>query len=302
MTPGGRVEAQPPKAERPLVLVTNDDGVDSPGIAAAISAVIDFAEVVVVAPLDQQTSMSRAFPLTPEGGIVRRQVIEVGGHVVPAFGVGGSPALVMAHAVLELTSRLPALCVSGVNYGENVGCNVSVSGTVGAALEAEAYGVPAIAISQQVPVDVQKSRRHSAVDWDASVSALSRLVQWVLLEGFPADVSVLNVNVPESANVETSMRITRLSRQPYYRPVHPGRRDWDVPITLDFDIDVDWPSLEADSDIRALSVEKVVSVTPLHWDLSRRSASTQRLVSRLADLVVKDEPEVNSSSEGGVVR
>ena len=134
--------------QSPLILVTNDDGILSPGLLAAAEAVAGLGDLLLVAPATQQTSMSRAFTHGADVGVIERVDVPVGGRAV-----SGSPALAVTHAVLELADRPVGLCVSGINYGENIGASIGVSGTVGAALEAGTRGIPGIAVSVTVQVN-----------------------------------------------------------------------------------------------------------------------------------------------------
>ena len=147
----------------PLILVTNDDGIRSPGLLAAAEAVVGLGDLLLVAPSTQQTSMSRAIAHDARAGVIERVDVVVGGRAVPGYAVSGSPALVVTHAVLELAERPIGLCVSGINYGENIGGSIAVSGTVGAAMEAADHGIPGIAVS--VTVQVSQWRTFAAVDW-----------------------------------------------------------------------------------------------------------------------------------------
>ena len=151
---------------RPLILVTNDDGLHSPGLRAAADAVTDLGDLLIVAPATQQTSMSRAFVTGDDIGAITRHDLHVAGRNVAGYSVVGSPVVAVTHALLELADRTPDLCISGINYGENVGGALGVSGTVSAALEAEAHGVPGIAASVQV--DVASWRTFDDLDWRAA--------------------------------------------------------------------------------------------------------------------------------------
>ena len=85
--------------QSPLILVTNDDGIRSPGLLAAAEAVVGLGDLLLVAPSTQQTSMSRAFTHDARAGVIERVDLAVGGCAVPAYAVSGSPALVVTHAV-----------------------------------------------------------------------------------------------------------------------------------------------------------------------------------------------------------
>ena len=102
--------------------------------------------------------------------------------------------MAVTHAVLELARRPIALCVSGINYGENIGGAIGVSGTVGAAFEADAHGIPAIAAA--ITAQISEWRTFGTVDWTAARHFTRLLARQVLADGMPAGVSVLNLNVP----------------------------------------------------------------------------------------------------------
>src|SRR5687767_5053145 len=132
---------------RPLILVTNDDGVDAPGLRAAAEAVLDMGDVLIVAPKTRQTAMGRSFPHSDLQGIIELRGGPLGNGNIAYYAVNGSPAQAVAHGVLEISPRLPTLCITGINNGENLGATNLVSGTIGAALEAAAFGIPALAVS-----------------------------------------------------------------------------------------------------------------------------------------------------------
>jgi 5'-nucleotidase len=253
--------------QSPLILVTNDDGIRSPGLLAAAEAVAGLGDLLLVAPATQQTSMSRAFTHDADVGVIERVDVPVGGRAVTAYAVSGSPALAVTHAVLELADRPVGLCVSGINYGENIGASIGVSGTVGAALEAGTCGIPGIAVS--VTVQVNEWRTFGAIDWTAARHFTRLLASQVLDEGLPGGVSVLNLNVPRGATADTELRKTVQSRQPYYvrRRPDPARR-LDQPYQFPVDVVVDWDTLEPGTDIHAVVRDQVASVTPLTWRMT----------------------------------
>ncbi|MCU1492627.1 MAG: stationary-phase survival protein SurE [Acidimicrobiaceae bacterium] len=260
------------ESSRPLILVTNDDGVMSPGLAAAAEAVMDLGELLMVAPARQQTAMGHSRPRYPTAGRIVETKLELRGESVTAYAVDGSPAQCVAHALMELSDRLPALCVSGINYGENLGHSLTVSGTVGAALEASAFRIPGIATSRELSVDVDiHGPSYPELDWTVASHFTSRLAEQVLDEGLPGDVAVLNLNVPDSATFETPVRVTHQSRQSYYIHRRPSPRDLGEPFALEMIVEMDLESLESESDVLAFAVDRVVSVTPLSGSLTARS-------------------------------
>lgn len=100
--------------ESPLILVTNDDGLNSPGLLAAAEAVADLGELLIAAPATQQSAMSRAVVRDARSGVIERTELRVGGRTVPGYAVSGSPVMAVTHAVLELAERPISLCVSGI--------------------------------------------------------------------------------------------------------------------------------------------------------------------------------------------
>ena len=256
------------RLDLPLILVTCDDGIESPGLRAAVRAVLPLGEVVVSAPCAQQTGAGRSLPASHDGAIHTVEY-EVDGQRIPAYGVHGSPAQAVLYALLEVVDREPALCVSGINFGENVGSGVTGSGTVGAALEAADQGVPALAASLETAKEFHYNHSE-AVNFDAAIHFTRLFAGRLLSRQLPADVDLLKLEVPADATPDTAWRVTRLSRQRYWRSLPTGRRYLSEKRRLDYDVVVDHDTLEPDSDIHAITVSRVVSVTPISLDLTSR--------------------------------
>ncbi|NIS82325.1 MAG: 5'/3'-nucleotidase SurE, partial [Anaerolineales bacterium] len=102
--------------------------------------------MTVAAPRAQSSGLGRSMPITSDGVICEEELV-VRGKTWKVYAVGGSPAQAVQHGIFEITPRKPDIVVAGINYGENVGTGVTISGTVGAALEGAALGVPSLAIS-----------------------------------------------------------------------------------------------------------------------------------------------------------
>jgi 5'-nucleotidase len=261
-----------------LILLTNDDGVDSPGLWAAASGLAPLGELVVVAPLAQCTSVGRAMPPTYSGRIERR-TIGLNGSTWNAYAVDASPALAVQHAALEILPRRPDLVVAGINFGENIGSAVTASGTVGAAMEGASLGVPALAVSQET--DPTHYYTHSGeVDFAAAAHFTQLFARRLLAQPLPFDVDLLKVEVPIGATPQTPWRLTRLSRTRYYLPVKPQRTDFSQPARVTAINRLQLEVLEPDSDVHALVVDRCVSVTPLSLDLTSR-VSLDELAERL---------------------
>ena len=258
-----------PMPARPLIFLTNDDGIASPGLMAAARAALPLGELLIVAPSTQQTAMGRSFRGRKDAQL-EAIPYEVDGHPVRAFHIEGTPATVVRHALQVLClDRLPDLLISGINYGENVGSSISASGTVGAAIEAASMGIPALAAARQVHPD--DFMEHGEQDWAAAEHFL-RLFAVKLLSGpMPFDMDLLKIDVPDDATIETPWRMCRLSRQRYFEMVLEApsleSRIGDGRIS----VTVDHGSLESDSDIHALTVDRIVAVTPLSLDATSRA-------------------------------
>jgi 5'-nucleotidase len=173
------------------------------------------------------------------------------------------------HALLELAPRKPDLLVSGINYGENLGADITVSGTVGAALEGAANGMPALAVSRQTPKRMHV-RPSEDVDFAAAVHFTRLFARHLLRVSLPFDVDVLKVDVPSDATPETAWRFTRVSRHTYFIPIPPQREDMTQPGPIDYEPLPHPERAEPDSDIYALAVDRVISVAPLSYDLTSR--------------------------------
>jgi 5'-nucleotidase len=260
------------------ILLTNDDGIQSPGLWAAAEALSDLGFVTVAAPRDQASGMGRSLPNTSDGRIHTERV-NVRGKDWTVYAVGGSPAQSVLHAILEIMPQKPDLVVSGINYGENVGTGVTVSGTVGATLEAVSHGIPGLAMSLETD-RAEHLSYSTAVDFTAAAWFTAFFARCMLEKRMPPDVDVLKVDVPADATPATPWQLTRVSRQRYYTPVAPQRKSWDEPGKVDYAEAADLAAEGQDTDVYALRVKRVVAVAPLSLDLSSRTdlENLQRLL------------------------
>jgi 5'-nucleotidase len=252
--------------EHPLILVTNDDGFESRGLWAAVEVVLPLGEVLVVAPDRQWSGAGRSMPHHVTGRLVQTTA-KVDGRAVTAYAVDASPALAIVHGIVELASRRPDLVVSGINSGANLGIEVTVSGTVGAALEGAAFGIPSMAVSLDMDAAYHLTGDEGA-DY-AAARAFTRLFAQILLDSsLPHDVYALNINVPRQATADTAWWLTRLSRHRYFQPLPPDRSNGQG--RPGYKLLTDPEQAEFDSDVWAVLVDGVVSVTPLSLDLTAR--------------------------------
>jgi 5'-nucleotidase len=250
------------------ILLTNDDGIQSPGLWAAAEALSSLGYVTVVAPREQSSGVGRSLPSSSDGKI-NPQTLSVHGKDWTVYAVGGTPAQAVLHGVLEIMPQAPHLVVSGINYGENLGTGVTVSGTVGAALEAASLGIPAMAVSLRTNPDHYLSYSQE-VDFSTAGYFVTLLARQMLEKRLPTDVDILKVDIPDTATPATPWEITRQSRHRYFKSLRPLRSDWSQPAEIGYEIEVDPHQLPTDCDIYALLVKQVVSVTPLSIDLTSR--------------------------------
>ncbi|HEY3345482.1 MAG TPA: 5'/3'-nucleotidase SurE [Anaerolineaceae bacterium] len=254
---------------RTQILLTNDDGIASPGLWAAAEGLAELGYVTVVAPREQNSAVGRSLPTTSDGIITTSQLV-VHGKEWTVYSVGGSPAQAVQLAVLEIMPQPPDLVVSGINYGENVGSGVTISGTVGAALEASSLDIPAMAISLETVIDVHFSHSDE-VDFSIARHFTTLFARLLLEKRMPADVDVLKIDVPSSATRETPWEITRMGRNRYYELVKPVRAAWSQPGVIGYRMEtLAEGAVPTDTDIYALRFKHVVSVTPLSLDLTSR--------------------------------
>lgn len=173
------------KKNTPLILVTNDDGVQAPGIRALIAVMSEIGEVIVVAPDKPQSAMGHAITIN---STLYLNKISKDNDTITEYSCSGTPVDCVKLAVNEILKRKPDLCVSGINHGSNSSINVIYSGTMSAAVEAGIEGIPAIGFSL------------SDYDWNADFETIKSFVRKITLEvvekGLPEGV-ILNVNFPK---------------------------------------------------------------------------------------------------------
>lgn len=168
---------------KPLILVTNDDGVTAPGIEALVEAMKPLGQVVVVAPDSPQSGMGHAITMTSPLRLERVHVFEG----LEAYQCSGTPADCVKLAVDKVLHRKPDLLVSGINHGSNSSINVIYSGTMSAAVEGAIEGINAIGFSL--------NNYNFDADFGASAQYATRIARQVLKRGLPAG-TLLNVNIP----------------------------------------------------------------------------------------------------------
>lgn len=131
--------------KRPLILITNDDGINAPGIRALIEIMKPLGDICVVAPDSPQSGMGHA--ITINNALYGNKIRHSDKDNILEYSCSGTPVDCVKLAVSEILDRKPDLCVSGINHGSNSSINVIYSGTMSAAVEAGTMGIPAIGFS-----------------------------------------------------------------------------------------------------------------------------------------------------------
>jgi 5'-nucleotidase len=253
--------------KKPVILVTNDDSVNAPGIHALVEAVKGLGKVIVVAPDKPQSGMGHAITI---GNLLRLQRVNNFGDV-EAYACSGTPVDCVKLAVDKVIRDKPALCISGINHGANHSINVIYSGTMSAALEAAIENIPSIGFSL-LDLSIE-------ADFTAAKVYARRIVEEVMKGKINDKHLCLNVNIPKGS--EKEIRGIKVCRQAYakYEEEFDERKDphgkryyWLTGEFKNFD-------KGKDTDVWALD-NKYVSVVPVQYDLTHY-ALKKKLETRL---------------------
>lgn len=232
---------------RVRILVTNDDGIASPGIHAVAAALRTLGDVWIVAPDRERTAVGHAVTL--------HKPLRISKMAPRVFMVNGTPVDCVNLALVKILPGPPALIVSGINRGVNLGDDVMYSGTVSGALEGTILGIPSVAVSQE---------GEETFRFEVGARYAARVAAQVLQHGLPAE-TILNVNIPDvPLRAIRGVKVTCLSRRRFNNPivekVDPrGRKYYWIAGTRQ-----SW-SRQQDADHEALE-RGMVSVTPIHLD------------------------------------
>jgi len=243
---------------RPLIVLTNDDGVESPGLSALKTALDPLGDVRIVAPDQNRSGAARS--ITMHSPLWVEEVELPDGSL--AYSTDGTPVDCVRMAALGLLDRKPDLVVSGINLGGNLGDDITYSGTVAAALEGIMLDIPAVALSAE--------GYHPGYDLSVPARFARRLVSVMLAKGFPAK-TLLNVNCPDrSWETVRGARMTVLGKRIYgdkvqHHETRGTRRRYYI-----YNDDLSYHH-EPGTDFEAIA-EGWVSITPLHFDLMSHEA------------------------------
>ncbi len=269
------------------ILISNDDGVEAPGILAAKEALEDLADITIVAPQDNNSGVGRHMTLFKHLNVKKYQLDDN----TLAYGVNGTPTDSVIVGINYLMDNKPDLVITGINTGINISSkDITASGTVCAALEAVARGIPAIAVSMFLDYDCYKQDENGEwyldVDFTLTKKVLHDIVAKIIDKGFPDGVDLFNLNVPYNYESE-EVKITKLSDRMLDKKVidHNDEQMHDI-FSFNYKNNEDMEfiedennktvmitsnlvkSFEEGTDGYCLMVEKRPSLTPLNVDMT----------------------------------
>jgi 5'-nucleotidase len=248
--------------KKPLILVTNDDGITAPGLLALIAVMTELGNVVVVAPDKPQSAMGHA--ITINNTLYLNKISEENANITQ-YSCSGTPVDCVKIAVNEILKQKPDLCVSGINHGSNSSINVIYSGTMSAAVEAGIEGIPAIGFSL---LDY---------DWKANFentkSFIKTIASQVLANGLPEGV-VLNVNLPKLTKKEIKgIKICRQAKalwmEKFDKRKTPQGKDY-------YWLTGEFVNQDKGEDTDEWALENgYISIVPVHFDMTAHHAIQQ---------------------------
>ena len=245
--------------KRPLIFITNDDGITAPGIAHLISVAKEFGELCIIAPDKPQSGMGHAITINSSLRLHPTSYYQSTNE----FACSGTPVDCVKLAINQILHRKPDLVLSGINHGSNLSINVIYSGTMSAAVEAAVEGIPAIGFSLC-------DYAHEA-DFTQASAYLKSVIGTILQDGLPKGVC-LNVNIPKlKADELKGLKVCRQSnamweeefderKDPYGRPYY-----WLTGVFKNFEPE------STDTDVFAVD-QGYISIVPVHADMTAHDA------------------------------
>lgn len=230
----------------PLILLTNDDGIASPGLTALREAVASLGQVVIIAPDRDNSAVSHALTMNRP-----LRIKKLGDSV---YSLDGTPTDCVAIGIGKILKKKPDLLISGINSGPNLGDDITYSGTVSAAVEGTMYSIPSMAVSLAAtpPYDFVPAGRVTA-----------NLAALILTKGLPEN-TLMNVNIP--GDVISGTKVTRQGRRLWENSIH---ETFDPRGRMHYWIGGGTPVADSalDTDVHAIQTG-FISVTPIHLDLT----------------------------------
>ena len=243
------------------ILLTNDDGLYSPGLRACYEVLNKFGEVFAVTPAVQKSGVGRSISILEP---IRVSEVSIDGMKI--YAVDGTPTDAVIIGIHEIIGEIPDLVVSGINLGENLSTEaVTTSGTVGAALEASTQGSRTIAISLEMRDIFKFETFFAPADFSNAKKVLEDVVERIINYDLPEGVDLLNINVPENWNGK--YMFTKLARRLYRTRIDTrfdprGRKYYWID-------GIEEENAEEGTDLHAIR-NGYVSITPLSLDMTSR--------------------------------
>jgi 5'-nucleotidase len=242
------------KTKKPVILISNDDGIDADGIKALANEIKRFAEIYVIAPNTQMSAVGHSITMSSPIRYTKHLIEKD----LQGFAVDGTPADAVKLGVRTiLKDKKIDLCISGINQGSNVAINIIYSGTVSAATEGTILGIPSFAISLT---------SYTYKDFSVAAKFASKLAKIILKNGLPHG-TILNVNVPavpkeQIRGVKVTKKGSSYWDDWYESRLDPNKREyfWLTGKMLKLDKTIDFDQKAVD--------ENYISVTPIHYDLT----------------------------------
>ena len=261
------------------ILLVNDDGIGSLGLAVLARKLRSLGDVVIVTPRHEVSGIGKAITCSRS---VRVDMVELGDNL-RGYAIDGTPADAVLLALNKLLGRQPDLVVTGINLGPNLGIDDFLdSGTVGAALEAAIHGIPALAVSYCArEINYEKGDKDRITERDLGLTAAmaEKVARHILERGMPEGVNMLLLNVPEGGDPRGLM-VTNLSYAGYgdlFTTVHEGGCykiiDWRLS---------DYVDVDQESDVHAVKQGRI-SITPVEVRLRHNRGALKALVNDLSD-------------------
>lgn len=248
--------------KKPLILVTNDDGITAPGLRSLIRFLNEIGEVIVVAPDSPQSGMGHAITINSTLHVNKMNIDSKNGGK-EEYSCSGTPADCVKLGLQEILNRRPDICISGINHGSNSSINVIYSGTMSAAIEAGIEGIPAIGFSL---CDYSYN-----ANFEFAKEYVQKIVQESLANGIPKGV-VLNVNIPAEEELK-GIKVCRQARanwrEKFDKRKSPMGKDY-YWLTGEFEL----LDNGEDTDEHALA-NGYISVVPTQFDLTAHYAIQQ---------------------------
>lgn len=250
-----------------IILVANDDGIDSEGIKQLALEIQNLGKVMIVAPTVQRSGESKSITFSRP-----LRVAKVDKFPFPAYSVDGTPAdsvILGRHLARKEFGRDPDLVVSGINSGDNTSVHALLtSGTCAAAFESSLIGIPAIAFSKEVKTEeIFFASGSETSDYVPSAKRAGKIVKYVLENELPKDIRFLNVNFPASTDEQTPVEIVTLAPEKYINEVIEQQDPRNTTIYWIWGDGVE--SLQPHTDAYVVAVKKHITITPISLGFGR---------------------------------